>query len=62
MTPLQFRNLKDGDIIRRRGESDRWIVDCNFGKRVIAVATRDVSNPIEWDLILVANYTEPENE
>ena len=61
MTPEQFKYLNRGDIIRhKRLGSDTYVVDANYGGRVTAVKTIDVTNPIEWDVVLVAIHIEPD--
>ena len=61
MTPKQFMELKTGDIIRHKIESDSLVVTGCYGSHVTAVRTQDVSNPSEWDLILQANHQEPKS-
>jgi len=52
MTEEQFRKLRDGDIVRHKSEGSLpYIVTGNYGGRVTAVRSQDMTNPIEWDLI-----------
>lgn len=51
MTPHQFRNLQPGDLIKHKSGGEALIVTGNYGNHVTAVATRDASNPSEWDLL-----------
>lgn len=49
MVPVQsITELQPGDIIRHKGGAEALIVTANYGGRVTAVRTADVTNPIEW--------------
>jgi hypothetical protein len=61
MTKEQFRALKEGDIVRSEGGLG-YIVTANYGDRVTAVRTMDMTNPDEWVLVLKANHRAPECE
>lgn len=53
MTKKQFDSLDAGDIIRPSGPAIKsYVVTGNYGDRVTAVRTVDVTNPNEWDLML----------
>lgn len=49
MTDTQFHALKPGDLIRHKTGSEAYVVTANYGTRVTAVRTADVTNPAEWD-------------
>jgi len=51
MTPEEMTNLSSGDIIRHASGGEAFVVTGNFGGRVTAVRTVDVTNPIEWELV-----------
>lgn len=51
MTTEEFRKLKPGDIVRSAHSGYGFIVMANYGDRVTAATTVDMSNPIEWLLV-----------
>jgi len=51
MTPKQFKALQRGDIVRNVGASESYVVTGNYGGRITAVRSVDMTNPREWDLI-----------
>lgn len=53
MTPHQFKNLQQGDIVRPRWSGNSYVVTGNYGDFVLAVRTVHMANPEEWDLIKV---------
>lgn len=59
MTPEQLHQLKTGDIIRHSGGGHPWIVIANYGERVTAVQSADITNPGEWELVLKADHKQP---
>jgi hypothetical protein len=40
--------ISSGDILRHRAGTDSYVVTGNYGGRVTAVRTVDVTNPDEW--------------
>jgi hypothetical protein len=50
MTDEQFRRLKLGDLVYHCLGSGPYMVTFNFGERVTAVKTVDMTNPQEWSL------------
>ena len=56
MTNLELLNLSTGDIIKHVTEPQTFVVTVNFGDRVTAVTTVDVTNPVEWEVVAKANY------
>lgn len=60
MTREEFNSLNRGDIISHKIMKDHsWMVEANYGNRVTAVDTIDVTNPDEWDITLKAFYKIP---
>ncbi len=53
MNKKQMANLKVGDIIQSKKDS-KWafIVSQNFGERLIAVRTIEITNPTDWELVV----------
>ena len=51
MTKDEFKNLDRGNIVRHKAGSDGYVVTSNYGGRVTAVRSVDMTNPCEWDLI-----------
>ncbi|WP_257540692.1 hypothetical protein [Sphingobium sp. CFD-1] len=51
MTDEEFRSLQRGDIVRHAGGADAYVVTSNYGDRVTAVLTADLTNAREWILI-----------
>lgn len=63
MTVDELKNLKRGDIISHVSGGHALIVTGNYGNRVTAVRTVDVTNPIEWDVRFKADYSKaPEQD
>jgi hypothetical protein len=52
MTQKQFNSLNRGDIVMPRGDSNTYIVTANYGDRVTAVNSVDITNPNEWKLMI----------
>jgi len=52
MTREEFEDLKAGDIVKHRSDKlNSYIVTSNFGNRVTAVKTVDLTNPQEWKVV-----------
>lgn len=51
MTRTEFDELSYGDIVRSQATGVEFMVQFNYGGRVTAVRTADMTNPSEWDLI-----------
>lgn len=51
MTPEQFRALKTGDTVRHDHSAVAYVVTANYGDRVTAVRSVDMTNPKEWTVI-----------
>jgi len=49
MNTLEFRQLQIGDSIRHKNDTRMFIITANFGDRITAVATVDLTNPFEWE-------------
>jgi len=43
--------LTAGVIVRHVSGHDGWVVTSNYGVRVTAVSTRDITNPSEWVIV-----------
>lgn len=56
MTKEEFKKLDVGDIVHHASGSQPLIVTANYGKRVTAVMTADMTNPQEWVLVLKATH------
>jgi hypothetical protein len=56
MTIKEFKNLRRGDIVKHELYPITYVVDSNYGDRVTAMTTADMTNPSEWKLIFKANY------
>jgi len=48
MNMEQMMALETGDVIRRQGEADGYVVHSNYTERVTAARTWDVTNASEW--------------
>lgn len=51
MTPEEIKSLNRGDIVKHLGSPRSFIVTGNYGGRVTAVATVDITDPIEWEVM-----------
>lgn len=55
MTKTEFNDLGPGDVvcyaISHAELFNRFTVTDNFGDRVTAVKTVDMTNPVEWELV-----------
>jgi hypothetical protein len=57
MTKEEMGKLGRGDLVRHKTcEAAIVVVMDNYGDRVTAVQTVDITNENEWDLIKKANY------
>lgn len=56
MTKEEMRHLQRGDIVRHVTSEHGVVVMENYGDRVTAVQTVDITNANEWLLIKKANY------
>lgn len=45
---VSLSQLQRGDIVRHRSSGDSMVVTANYGNRVTAVRTVDITNPTEW--------------
>ncbi len=52
MTPEEFKSLDTGDCVRNKDSVRSYIVMANYGERVTAARTVDITNPSEWDLVV----------
>jgi len=51
MDENEFKKIKPGDVIKNTLSGDRYRVHSNYGDRIAAVRTVDITNPSEWDLV-----------
>ena len=57
MTEDQMRKLQVGDLVRGKLSGMTFVVTGNYGDRVTAVKTVDMTNPEEWEIVSVQhNY------
>ena len=57
MTTEEMKHLERGDIVKHALDPRTFIVTGNYGGRVTAVATVDITNPPEWEVVLKADWT-----
>ena len=55
----QMKSLERGDIVKHIGNSQTFVVTGNYGGRVTAVATVDITNLTEWELVLKSRDEKP---
>ena len=59
MDTKDFSNLGRGDIVRhKRNRSTSYVVDVNHGGSITAMATVNMTNPDEWELVLKCTYAD----
>jgi hypothetical protein len=51
MTKKEFKRLDVGDVVRSGLLGHTYVVTANYGDRVTAIRTADMTNPTEWDLV-----------
>lgn len=52
MNKEQMRNIRPGDVVRNKADRGHaYIVHCNYGNRITAVRTADITNHEEWELV-----------
>lgn len=59
MTSEEFNKLDRGDIVRHHDTSTTFVVTANYGDRVTAVATADMTNAPEWVLVRKSQQADP---
>lgn len=57
MTKDEMRALREGDIVRGKSSGMAFIITGNYGERLTAVRSVDITNPDEWEKVEV-EYTE----
>jgi hypothetical protein len=55
----ELDSLQRGDIVKHKGDSRTFVVTGNYGGRVTAVATVDITNPAEWEIVVKMTETKP---
>ncbi len=48
---IEIKELRTGDIIRGKSKGVPYVVTANYGNRVTAVCSVDVTNPLEWEVL-----------
>jgi hypothetical protein len=58
MTKDEMQSLKTGDLVQHSTDLAIYVVSENYGNRVTAVRTVDITNPAEWKKVtsIVHNY------
>jgi hypothetical protein len=56
MTREDLRQLNTGDIVRSSYKDRTYTVTANYGTRVTAVDTVDITNHDEWTLVAKASH------
>lgn len=57
MDKNQFNKLSTGDIVKHEIFGDKtFVVTSNYGDRITAVQSVDLTNPGEWDLVAKSSY------
>jgi hypothetical protein len=51
-----FSKLDRGDIVKHISNAGTFVITSNYGKRITATTTVDITNPDEWELVLKATY------
>ena len=51
MNEKQMKSLQPGDVIKHKLGNTQFVVMANYGDRVTAVRTVDMTNPSEWEII-----------
>ncbi len=57
MDEKEFRELAPGDWVKHRGNGISYMVTDNFGGRVTAIRTADLTNVLEWDVVVKVSRT-----
>ncbi|WP_026463503.1 hypothetical protein [Adhaeribacter aquaticus] len=47
----EIKKLKRGNVVRNRGNKNSYVVDANYGDRVTAICSVDITNPDEWEVL-----------
>ena len=55
MTEEELKNLAPGDVVRHVHGANGYLVTANYGGRITAVRTIDISNAQEWVLAVKAH-------
>ncbi len=51
MNKEELNKLERGNIVRSKANGTSYVVTGNYGGRVTAVRTADLTNPSEWELL-----------
>ena len=55
-----FSDLERGDMVRHTTSPESYVVSFNYGSRVTAVTTVDLTNPKEWEVLRFENEDKKE--
>lgn len=58
MTEKELRDLEVGDIVRNKSGSEGYVITGSYGNRAIGVRTIDITNPSEWDRVVIKSTGE----
>lgn len=56
MTKQEMLKLETGDVVFHHITKQEYVVTANYGERVTAVKTVDITNETEWGLLAKACY------
>ncbi len=62
MNIIDFYALEVGDLVRHKSSIHSHVVTGNYGHRVTAVNSVDITNSIEWELVSKACHKKAETE
>lgn len=52
----ELKRLERGDIVKHVGDPTVYVVTANYGERVTATSTVDITNPPEWEIVLKVEH------
>lgn len=61
MNQEEFQSLSTGDVVKGLLSGQTYIVTANYGDRVTAVQTVDITHSNEWELVLKASFQKPKS-
>ena len=61
MNKKEFKQLERGDLVCHATAHDIYIVTANYGDRITAIRSQDLTNPREWELVAKATYEREKN-
>lgn len=48
---VNIKKLKRGDIVRNKNGQNSYVVSANYGDRVTAICSVDITNAQEWEVL-----------